>query len=449
MSQLTYEAALEWIHSRGRWGIKPGLERMNALLERLGMPHRKLKFVHVGGSNGKGSTSAMVVSMLREAGYRVGLYTSPYLESFTNRMAVNGADISGEELVRQVELVRPLVEEIAVVPELGQPTEFEVVTVLAFNYFAACSPDLVVLEVGLGGRLDATNVIEPLLSVITNISLEHTLVLGSTLEEIAREKAGIIKKGAPLITASAEPAVLQVFRETARQRGSAFCRVISADNGDSGVESEKQVFFGSRRVVSGGQTMDYRGLEWGFEGLFIPLMGDYQVDNAATAVAVLEHLNRMGIKTTGQDVIRGMKEVRWPGRLEVVGTSPLMVMDGAHNPAAMEGLSRAVREHFHYRRLILVMGILDDKDSRKMMESIVPLADELVLTRPAIPRAMDPEQLKRTAEALAPIKAHVNPSVSAAMDTAVSLAAPEDMILVTGSFYTVSDARKVILPREK
>ncbi|HHX87925.1 MAG TPA: bifunctional folylpolyglutamate synthase/dihydrofolate synthase [Firmicutes bacterium] len=440
----SYRKALDWIHSTGRFGMNQGLVRINELLNRLGNPHHNLSYLHIGGTNGKGSTAAMIASVLKASGYRAGLYTSPYLVSFTNRFSVDGEDISPRELVELVERVRPLVEQVAKDPKLGQPTEFEVVTALAFLYFARLRPDLVVLEVGLGGRLDATNVITPLVSVITNISLEHTRVLGNSVEAIACEKAEIIKPGVPVVTAAADPVALKLFSAVCRDRRAPGYRVVSARdevsrNGWSGICT-----YSERKLVPLGQQFCYQGLDLNLEGLLIPLRGEHQIVNASTALAALELLSRRGFVFSEDGLRRGLKDTCWPGRLEVLGKSPPVVLDGAHNPAAMEQLARSISEHFRYRRLVLVLGILKDKDKEAMFKHILPLAYRLVLTRPAYERAASPEEMARSSALKAyysgPLQ--IENEVGRALEAALKLAGKMDLVLVAGSLYTVSEARE-------
>lgn len=426
---MHYDEALAWIHSIARFGMNQGLTRIEALLELLGNPHRSCKYLHIGGTNGKGSTAAFAAAMLEEAGYRVGLYTSPYLVEFTNRMAVNGQDIPREELVELVQKVRPLVEKIAADPGLGQPTEFEVVTALAFCWFAREAPDIVVLEVGLGGRLDATNVVQPLVSAITTISLEHTQVLGDTVEAIAREKGGIIKKGAPLVTA-AEGAALPVLEGICRERGVPVYKL--GDHFHARISEQ----------CSKGQIFHYKGLSRDYDDLLIPLLGDYQANNAALALAAGELLCQQGFSLPETVIRSGLAKTRWPGRLEVLQHSPLVVIDGAHNLEAFQGLSRAVKQTFKYGRLILVLGILDDKAADNILSEILPLADLLVITRPNSPRAADPHVLKEiAAEALPGLPSRISPEIPDAVDFALGEAGKEDMVLIAGSLYLVSDAR--------
>lgn len=433
-----YHRALEWIHGIGRFGMKTGLERISALLEKLGRPHGALKFVHVAGTNGKGSTAAMLASVLQAAGYRTGLYTSPYVLSFTGRMTVDGQDIPPAELVELVKRVRPLAESLGA-GELGPFTEFEVVTALALLFFARRRPDLVVFEVGLGGRLDATNVVTPLVAVITNVSLEHTQVLGRTVAAVAREKAGIVKPGVPLVTAAADGKALSVIETVCRERCAPLYRVLL--QGAAPRTGANDVTYARQGVSPRGQYLSYRGLHRDLDRLYIPLRGAYQAANAATALAALELLAPHGFTAAGTHLRRGLSRVRWPGRLEVLRRNPLLILDGAHNPAAMRELAAAVPEFFRYRRLILVLGILADKDVA-MLEPLLALAHAVVLTRPNQPRAATPGDV---AAACGSFKGPllIEEEMERALRAALELAAPPDAVLVTGSLYTVSDARAV------
>lgn len=429
---MPYREALAWIHSIGRFGMNQGLQRIEALLGYLGDPHKKIKFLHIGGTNGKGSTAALAASVLQAAGYRTGLYTSPYLEQFTDRMSVNGKEISKTDLTDLVCVVRPLVEKIAQDSALGQPTQFEVVTAIAFAYFAETKPDLVVLEVGLGGRLDATNVVSPLVSVITTVSLEHTHVLGDTVEAIALEKAGIIKEKTDVVT-QAKGNALAVIEEICRQKSAPLYRL--------GEDFRHERLFGDLN----GQVFNYYGLTKDFAGLRIPLLGEYQADNASVALAVLELLGNKGFTLTEEAFRRGLSEVRWPGRLEILGRDPLVVIDGAHNLEAFQGLKQALLQTFSYRRMILVLGILKDKALEEILAEIVPLADELIITRPNSPRAADPLHLERMSKAAFKKPVFVEEKLIQALKSAFSLASPDDLILIAGSLYLISEARHILL----
>ncbi len=441
-SEQLYREALEWIHGLGRFGTRPGLERITELMRLLGNPHHEVRFVHVGGTNGKGSTAAMIASILRSAGYKIGLYTSPYLLSFTNRMAVNGSDIESHELVDLVGRIRPLVDKISSDQKLGPLTEFEVVTAIALTYFAHRKVDLVILEVGLGGRLDATNIVNPLLSIITNVSLEHTDVLGNTVEAIAAEKAGIIKKGRPLLTAAEDRRVLSVLEERCRRLKAPLYRVYPTGGEKVELPPEKPAAT-LQKITTEGQYFKYRGFSVLLENVFLSLRGLYQVTNAATALAAVELLGDQGFRVQEAQLRSGLAETSWPGRLEVFGEKPQLIMDGAHNPAAIEKLAAAMPRYFIYNRLILVIGMLADKDTEAMLKHILPLADSIIFTRPVLPRAADPAEI--AAFAVSHFKLRCDYRVihdhCEALEAALKLAGPDDAILVTGSLYTVSDIR--------
>lgn len=429
---MNYREALDWIHSLYRFGTKPGLERIEALLHRLGDPHKKLCCAHITGSNGKGSTAAFLASLLRAHGLRTGLYTSPYLEAFTNRMAVDGDDVTEEELVRLVEKVRPPVAEIAA-SALGQPTEFEVVTAMAFAYFAHAAPDWVVAEVGLGGRLDATNVIVPQVAVITNISLEHTQVLGDTVEKIAFEKAGIIKQGVPVVTAAAKPEALAVLEKTAKERESPLLAV------------GREIIAEVTGMTLGGQVFDYQSPRRKLPRLEIALLGRHQAVNAACALAALECLP---VPFDEAAVRAGLAAARWPGRLEVFSREPLVLVDGAHNTDGALALRRALTELLNGRKLHLVLGILADKAVEEMLSLLAPLATAgLLITRPDNSRAADPELAAELARPFAQVPVQVFRTVPAAVEAALHAARPNEAVCVAGSLYTVSEATAVLRSR--
>ena len=436
--KAAYRRTLEWIHSVGRFGMKQGLERMEALLSLLGNPHRELRYVHIGGTNGKGSVAAMLAAVLQESGYRTALYTSPYIFAFNNRMSIDGRDIDNDRLVELVRRVRPLVEQVGADDRLGPMTEFEVVTALALTYFAAEKPDLVVLEVGLGGRFDATNVIRPLLTVITNINLDHTGVLGETIGAVAGEKAGIIKTGVPVLTGASNQEAGAIITQACRKhRAPLFYALASGESAPEGVKGA----YGSRKEITAeGQLIDYRGFVRSYSDLFIPLRGLHQVANAALALASMEMLGEYGFNFPEKDLRRGLAKTTWPARLELIGQNPLLILDGAHNPAAMQALAAALPEHFSYRRLILVLGVMEDKDP-SMLDHILPLADTVVLTRPDLPRSAAPAQIAAALKNRFQGQVITEERVKCAVDKALSLAGPDDAVLVTGSFYTVSEAQ--------
>lgn len=431
---MNYAEALAWIHGLYRFGMNPGLERINVLLRRLGDPQQRLRCIHIAGTNGKGSTAAFLASMLEAEGKRVALYTSPYLEAFTNRMAINGADIGRERLAALATAVKFQVDEM-VRTGVGQPTEFEVVTALAFMYFAEEQPDWVVVEVGLGGRLDATNVIEPVVCAITNIGLEHTQVLGDTIEEIAYEKAGIIKSGAATVTAAENLQALSVFRKIARERGA---RLYELD--------------GEFRCIPvgatlDGQTFDYQSPWRELKGLQITMLGQHQVRNAALALAALELLPEPLIEDA---VRRGLADTCWPGRLEVFSRNPLVLVDGAHNPDGIRALCQALPGILSGKKLWLVVGILGDKAVDEILAEIVPLATAgLIITKPDNPRAAEPMMVAEMARryALPGVSVAVAETVAAAVGKGLAKLSADEALCVAGSLYTISEAREILKAR--
>jgi dihydrofolate synthase/folylpolyglutamate synthase len=410
-----YQKTIDRLFQLQFFGIKLGLNSTRRLLDRLGRPEKGQKFIHLAGTNGKGSVGAMIASILGQAGFRVGFYTSPHLITFRERFVINGRMISRKDVVRLAERVW------AVADDREAPTFFEFVTALALLYFQEQGPDWVVWETGLGGRLDATNVVRPQAAVITNVSLEHTAYLGPTIGHIAREKAGIIKRGVPTITAVQNRVARQIIQETCRIKKSRLIRV------------GQDVRF---RAAPGGE-FHYYGLSRRLTHLTTNLIGDHQHRNAATALAALEAIPIPGV---GEAQIRaGLNRVSWPGRLEVWQQRPLMVLDGAHNPAAARVLRRALGG-LTYRRLIVVAGVMSDKNQAGVMGPLVSRADTVIFTRPDYFRAADPEALAAAFPAPRG-RTIVAPRVDQAVDLARELAAEEDLILITGSLFVVGEAR--------
>ncbi|MBS4022965.1 MAG: bifunctional folylpolyglutamate synthase/dihydrofolate synthase [Dethiobacter sp.] len=427
---MNYHEALNWIHSLYRFGSNQGLERIERILAELGNPHLRLHTVHIAGTNGKGSTAVMLAAMLEAQGFRTGLYTSPYLESFNNRMAINGRDINESELVRQVELLRPLTEKVGR-GGLGDPTEFEVVTALAFNYFAGQDPDWVIVEVGLGGRLDATNVLSPKVCVITNIGLEHTQVLGDTVAKIAGEKAGIIKQGVPVVTAAEKPEALAVISEIAARRNAPLTVI------------DRDIAYSYGAASLDGQSFSYKSQNRSLENLKIGLLGRHQVKNAVTALAARELMP--GIPFHESAVRLGLSSARWPGRLEVFSREPLVIVDGAHNADGIIALREALRELLGQRRLHLVLGILGDKAVEEIIGLIAPLATaSLVITKPDNPRAADPYRVAEFATRHTNAAIDIIPGVADAVTLTVGKAAANDAVCISGSLYTISEARAAL-----
>ena len=407
-------------------------------MRRLGNPERApYRIIHVTGTNGKGSVCAMIDACLRQAGYRVGLYMSPYIEEFTERIQVNRVPIAPEALAALVGEVRP--HAAAMVDEgLESPTEFEVTTGAAFLYYARQNLDWLVLEVGLGGRFDATNIVkEPVVSVITNVSLDHTSILGETVEKIARDKAGIIKSGVPCVTGVTGAGPLAMIRAEAERQEAPLYRVLPAWQA-AGHDLTGQVF----NLVT--RKREYHGLRLG-------LLGRHQLANAACAVTALEAAESWSLRPIPPDAIRsGLAVAQWPGRLEVLhgatGPGPVVAIDGAHNAAGAEVLSEAVADYFEGRRVILVAGMLGDKDIDAVLTHVVPLASVVIATTPNSPRALAAAALGQRVRALGATP-QIVPEVEPALDLALSLAGPEDAVLVAGSLYLAGPARTYLRRR--
>lgn len=410
--------------------IHYNLERVRQLLRLLGDPERRFKSVHVAGTKGKGSTAAMIASALARAGFRTGFFSSPHLHSFNERIRVGGKLISDEEIARIVEQIKP---EAQVLErdhaDLGSLTTFEITTALAFQHFAQAGVDVAVLEVGLGGRLDATNVVEPLVAVITSISLDHTQVLGKTLAEIAREKAGIVKRGGIVVCAPQPEEALRVIRAVAEGLDARLFLV--------GEDWKWE------RCPTTDDAITVSGPFGEIDCVTVPLLGEHQLVNAATAIAALQALGLRGIQVNPQHIKDGIASVRWPGRMEVLSREPLIVVDGAHNADSMQKLSSALRAVFPGRRVIVVFGASADKDLPGMLREIVPLASHIVATKSAHPRSAQPGAIAAEASALT-ANVSTSPDVRAALSTAREIAGPQDLICVTGSLFIVAEAREAM-----
>jgi dihydrofolate synthase/folylpolyglutamate synthase len=431
----SYQETIDYLFALQKHGVKLALANSITLMEIMGNPHRRFRSVHVAGTNGKGSTSACIASMLQTAGYRVGLYTSPHLVSFTERIRINGAAISEADVVELAQKVRDAYRGLKS-PEASSgmnPTFFEVTTAIAFRYFADQGVDLAVIEVGMGGRLDSTNVITPLVSVITNIDLEHTEFLGTTLEQIAGEKAGIIKPAVPLVTGAKQPEVIKLFERDAAANCAPVYRLQKDFTPENCVPGVSQVF-------------DYTGLASAYPGLRLNLIGRHQVDNACLALAAIECLRDTGIAVNEAALRSGLEQARWEGRMERVAQRPDIYLDGAHNPASARALAKTVAElKPSYRRLMLVIGILGDKDYHGILAELLPLADHVVVTKPQYSRALDIGVL---ASEVRNLHASVDAAetVGEAIERSREKASADDLILVTGSLYVVGDARAFFSP---
>ena len=418
---MTYSSAVAYLYRLQKHGIKLGLATITALMARLGMPQTRYRTLHIAGTNGKGSTAAMAAALLQVAGYRVGLYTSPHLVEFRERICVNGEMIAESQVAQLTEQLQTLCQ-----PDLS-PTFFEYTTAMAFQHFADSGVDVAVLEVGLGGRFDATNVVTPMACAVTTISLDHQEYLGTTRSSIAFEKAGIIKPGVPVVLGRLEDDAWRTIEQVARERQAPVFRL----NKDFRTEGE------------GPQQFSYRGLGMQYDGLTCALEGRHQLDNAACALALLGAAAPQGIAVTAEAVRAGLRTVNWAGRLEVVDRRPTILLDGAHNPAAATALAdylmHSDRSHpFH--PVVLVLGMMRDKDHRDFVEPLRGLVDEVVLTQADLPRSATAQELRASLEGLLP-HTHVVPSLSDAMVLARQLATPDGLVCVTGSLMLVGECK--------
>ena len=433
---LTYREALRTIMQRADYerGERPPyaarvwrLARVEELLNQLGNPHRAFRSVHVAGTKGKGSTTAMIEAMLRAAGYRTGMYTSPHLHTFRERIRIEGTLISEEDVVRLVERMLPILD------TRTEITVFEIITAMAMSYYAERQVDFGVFEVGLGGRLDATNVLEPMVSVLTSISMDHVKVLGDTLQAIAGEKAGIIKAGIPAVTSPQQPEAMRVIRDTCADRGTSLV-VVGRDWGWHSLGADYS-----------GQKLDiYRcghEDEPDYPELTIPLLGAYQLENACTAVAAIEVLRENGVVIGKKDVRRGLASVHWPGRMEILGRHPLVVVDGAHNVYSVQRLVESLTSYLTYRRLLVIFGAGSTHTPEDQLELLLPHAHRLYLTQAHHPKATPVVELQATVQGLGG-KARPLDTVKGALEAALDEAERDDLILITGSLFVVAEAQE-------
>ena len=418
---MTYSSAVAYLYRLQTHGIKLGLETMTALTARLGMPQNRYRTVHIAGTNGKGSTAAMAAAMLQAAGYRVGLYTSPHLVDFQERIRVNGEMIAESQVAQLTEQLQALCP-----PDLA-PTFFEYTTAMAFQHFADSAVDVAVLEVGLGGRFDATNVVTPMACAITTIALDHQAYLGNTRSAIAFEKAGIIKSGVPVVLGRLDDDAWRTIEQVARERQAPVFRIGEHFH----TEGEEP------------QQFSYRGMGMHYDGLTCALAGRHQLDNAACALALLAAAAPQGIVVTPEAMRTGLHAVKWAGRLEVADRRPTILLDGAHNPAAATALAdfltRADRSR-PSRPVILVLGMMRDKDHRGFVEPLRSLVDEVVLTQADLPRSATAQELQSSLGDLLS-HPHVVPSLSDAMALARQLATPDGLVCVTGSLMLVGECK--------
>lgn len=411
---MTYSEALEYIHSICWTFTKPGLERISALCEKLGDPQNDLRFIHVAGTNGKGSFCSMLDSVLRHAGYKTGLFTSPYIRVFNERMQFCGENIADAELAEITEYVKPFADSME-----DKPTEFELITSIAFEFFKRKKCDVVILECGMGGRLDSTNIISSsLLSVITGISLDHTAFLGNTVEEIAAEKAGIIKPGGKVLFGGRHGTVEDVIKRKAAQMSAEY---YFADKLSLKITGSDLC----------GSTFDYKG----YTALKLPLLGMYQPENAANVLSAVEILNREGFSVTESAVREGLRAARWPARFEIISRDPLVIFDGAHNPEGIDTATASIKHYFGERRVAILTGVMRDKDYVYIARKFAQISDRAFTLTPDNPRAL-PANEYAAVLGEAGIKATAHSSVREAFAEALSFARQTGAPLVClGSLY--------------
>lgn len=426
----TYKEALEWIHGRLRLGIKPGLQRMEWLMEKLGHPERRVRAIHVAGTNGKGSTVSYLRHILQAAGYSVGTFTSPYVEQFNERISVNGKPIRDKEIVELAQVIEPLAEELEKT-ELGAPTEFEVITAMMFYYFGKKNiQDVVMIEAGLGGRFDSTNVIYPILSIITNIGYDHMNILGETLEKIAFEKAGIIKSGVPVITAVNQPEAWAVISEKAKSLKAKTYRL------------EEDFFIAHHQSTEEGERFSVETIFSHYPDLKTTMFGKHQVQNAAIAVMAADYLRMCySFLIEKEHIYEGVEKAKWVGRFERVSDKPLIIIDGAHNEEGIRSLVDTVRSHYPNKDVHVLFAALADKPLDKMIPPLAGIAKTITFASFDFPRAASAEQLAALCD-------HPNKAATddwkGWMKEKKKQKRSDALFLITGSLYFISEVRKFL-----
>ncbi|NME83246.1 folylpolyglutamate synthase/dihydrofolate synthase family protein [Clostridium sp. SM-530-WT-3G] len=429
---MIYEEAMKYISSIGKFGSNYGLKRTFRLLELLGNPDKKLKLIHVAGTNGKGSTTAMITKVLRGMGYKVGMYTSPYIEEFEERIQINGENIPKEKLVSLLVEVKEAVEKV-IKEGYDHPTQFEILTALMFLYFYREKVDYGVVEVGLGGALDSTNVLTPIVSVITSISYDHMNILGDTIEEIAEQKAGIIKEGIPVVVYPEEKNVQDVIVKKTEEMNSRI-RLVQKNSVKLLNINRDDIY---QEVQVSTMKNDYK--------VKLPLLGAHQMLNLAVVLNTIEVIfEGQNEKLNVKLVEKSLEDVEWKGRLEVLNKKPLIVIDGAHNIDGIKSLTYNVNKYFKYKNMILLLGILADKQVDEMIKEIVPFAEKVYALTPHSDRAQLSQELKNKI-----VKYNKNviaiESYEEAVSKAISEADEDDLILISGSLYMIGDMRKILV----
>lgn len=428
--------ALEYIHSTNRFGSVLGLDNITRLLELIGNPQNELKFIHVAGTNGKGSTSSYITNILKEANYKVGFFTSPYIEVFNERMRINDDYIKDEDIAEITFVVKEQVDKM-LEEGYNHPTEFEIVTAIAMEYYKRKKVDFVVLEVGMGGRYDSTNAIsKTLVSVITPIGLDHVEILGDTIEKIAYEKAGIIKENSLVVYTEQEKEAEKVIEEVAIEKNSKYKKTSLSD-------------INIKKINGLGSIFDLKTEDGILENLEIKMIGKHQIQNAALAIeTIIQIKNKENLNISKENIYKGLIETRWMGRLELLSENPMFVIDGAHNKQGIDALKKSIDELFDYKRLIMGIGILADKDVDEMIGEIAPLADKIIVTEPGLPRAMTAEELGSKIKNIN-YNVEIIKDIEKSIDIAIESYEEGDLILFLGSLYLIGDVRKIAIKKLK
>lgn len=435
---FNYQAALDYIYSFVDYSLtrslryspeKFDLSRMNHLLDLIGNPHRDFRIIHVAGTKGKGSICAMISSILTQSGYKTGFYSSPHMVEFTERIRIGNEFIKKNLLAEYINRLKPCIDQVKDI------TTFEITTALAFKFFSDQKVDFAVVEVGLGGRFDATNVVSPMVSVISNISFDHTKILGNTLSRIAFEKAGIIKKNIPVVVSRQKNAALQTIKAIASERNA---ELINAGESYKVVNTQKSLDMQSFEIIKDSKSSGT---------IELPLIGDHQLENAKTAFAVIEALRKQGVEISGKAVIEGFKHVDWPGRFEILEKEPLIIIDGAHNPESFRSLAKTVKEYLPDKKIFLVFGISEDKNLATMLKIIKPITKTLIITKSMHPRAMDPMIISDIAQSLG-IQYIRTDSVESAAIKAESLTDKNSVIIAAGSIFIAGAFREILLAND-
>ena len=431
---MNYNESIHYLEEEIGFASCPGLERITDLMEKLGNPEEKLKVIHIAGTNGKGSATAMFSSILQEAGYRTASYTSPHLEKYNERFIINGKEISDEAFARIITRTKQACQEL-IAEGKDAPTLFEVVTGAAYLYFAEENVDIAIMEVGLGGGFDATNIIEnPVLSVIMSISLDHTDFLGNSIEQIAIEKAGIIKKNCPVVLYSQEELVYNVVKTRAE-----------ALNAPLYCQKKAEIKISSQTLE--GTIFDVKSSAFTYENLVLPLLGQHQVQNCITVLESLEVLKKRGFPFTENQIRTGLAKTFWAGRLEICKKSPMIVLDGAHNIDGIRRLAESIQTYFKNQKITLVLGVLGDKEYEKMAELILPFASQVVLTEPHNERKLDAEKLANIV-LHKELPFYIEPQLENAYQKALKITDEASIILCCGSLYMIGALRSYIMSVE-